>query len=117
MAVRAAVAAAQAAVRVAVHIHAVQDAQHQQKLKRRNVKGLAHLVAELSARQAVRIPRKETAEAHAELHAQPAAKLDAVGLVIGNATEHAKTNVQDARQNAETIAQLDAKQIAYRLAQ
>ena len=37
--------------------------------------------------------------------------------VIGNATEHAKTNVQDARQNAETIAQLDAKQIAYRLAQ
>ena len=117
MAVRAAVAAAQAAVRVAVHIHAVQDAQHQQKLKRRNVKGLAHLVTELSARQAVRIPRKETAEAHAELHAQPAAKLDAVGIVIGNATEHAKTNVQDARQNAETIAQLDAKQIAYRLAQ
>lgn len=108
---------AQMAVRVAVHIHAVQDAQHQQKLKRRNVKGLAHLVAELSARQAVRIPRKETAEAHAELHAQPAAKLDAVGIVIGNATEHAKTNVQDARQNAETIAQLDAKQIAYRLAQ
>lgn len=117
MAVRAAVAAAQAAVRVAVHIHAVQDAQHQQKLKRRNVKGLAHLVAELSARQAVRIQRKEIAEAHAELHAQPAAKLDAVGIVIGNATEHAKTNVQDARQNAETIAQLDAKQIACRLAQ
>lgn len=117
MAVRAAVAAAQAAVRVAVHIHAVQDAQHQQKLKRRNVKGLAHLVAELSARQAVRIQRKEIAEAHVELHAQPAAKLDAVGIVIGNATEHAKTNVQDARQNAETIAQLDAKQIAYRLAQ
>ena len=115
MAVRAAVAAAQAAVRVAVHIHAVQDAQ--QKLKRRNVKGLAHLVVELSARQAVRIQRKEIAEAHAELHAQPAAKLDAVGIVIGNATEHAKTNVQDARQNAETIAQLDAKQIAYRLAQ
>lgn len=117
MAVRAAVAAAQAAVQVAVHIHAVQDAQHQQKLKRRNVKGLAHLVAELSARQAVRIQRKEIAEAHVELHAQPAAKLDAVGIVIGNATEHAKTNVQDARQNAETIAQLDAKQIAYRLAQ
>ena len=117
MAVRAAVAVAQAAVRAAVHIHAVQDAPHQQKLKRRNAKGLAHLVAELSARQAVRIQRKEIAEAHAELHVQPAAELDAVGIVIGNATEHAKTNVQDARQNAEMIAQLAVKEIVSRLAQ
>lgn len=116
MAVQADVAAAQAAVRVAVHIHAVQDAPHQQKLKRRNAKGLVHLVAELSARQAVRIRRKEIAEAHAELHAQPAAKLDAVGIVIGNATEHAKTNVRDVRRHAQIIAKLAAKGSASRLA-
>lgn len=114
MAVRAAVAAAQAAVRAAVHIHAVQDAQHQQKLKRRNVKGLAHLVAELSARQAVRIQRKGIAEAHAELHAQPAAKLDAVEIATGNAIEHVRMNVRGARQRVQMTVRVAAKRIASR---
>lgn len=114
MAVRADVAAAQAAVRAAVHIHAVQDAQHQQKLKRRDVKGLVHLVAELSARQVVKIRRKEIAEAHAELHAQPAVKLDAVGIVIGYATEHVRMNVRVVRQHVQMTVRVAAKRIASR---
>ena len=109
MAAQVAVVAAQVAVRAVARIHAVQDAQHQQKLKRRNVKGLAHLVAELSARQAVRIQRKGIAEAHAELHAQPAVKLDAVGIVIGYATEHVRMNVRVARQHAQMTVRVAAK--------
>lgn len=114
MAAQVAVVAAQVAVRAVARIHAVQDAQHQQKLKRRNVKGLAHLVAELSARQAVRIQRKEIAEAHAELHAQPAVKLDAVGIVIGYATEHVRMNVRVVRQHAQMTVRVAAKRIASR---
>ena len=109
MAVRADVAAAQAAVRAAVHIHAVQDAQHQQKLKRRNVKGLVHLVAELSARQVVKIRRKEIAAAHAEPHVQLAAKLDAVEIATGNAIEHVKMNVRVARQHVQMTVRAAAK--------
>ena len=114
MAAQVAVVAVQVDVRAVARIHAVQDAQHQQKLKRRNVKGLAHLVAELSARQAVRIQRKEIAEAHAELHAQPAVKLDAVGIVIGYATEHVRMNVRVVRQHAQMTVRVAAKRIASR---
>lgn len=114
MAVRADVAAAQAAVRAAVHIHAVQDAQHQQKLKRRNVKGLVYLVAELSARQVVKIRRKEIAAAHAEPHVQLAAKLDAVEIATGNAIEHVKMNVRVARQHVQMTVRVAAKRIASR---
>lgn len=114
MAVRADVAAAQAAVRAAVHIHAVQDAQHQQKLKRRNVKGLVHLVAELSARQVAKIRRKEIAAAHAEPHVQLAAKLDAVEIATGNAIEHVKMNVRVARQHVQMTVRVAAKRIASR---
>lgn len=114
MAAQVAVVAAQVAVRAVARIHAVQDAQHQQKLKRRNVKGLAHLVAELSARQAARIQRKGTAEAHAELHAQPAVKLDAVGIVIGYATEHVRMNVRVVRRHVQMTVRVAAKRIASR---
>lgn len=78
------------------------------------MKGLAHLVAELSARQVVKIRRKEIAEAHAEPHVRLAAKPDAVGIATGNAIEHVRMNVLVVRQNAETIAQLAAKRIASR---
>ena len=101
MAVQAAVAAAQVVARTAVHIHAVQDAQHQQKLKRRNAKGLVHHAPD--ALVAVR----------AEVHADPNAHLhvweDARNRAQIAVLRFAEDAVLHARQIVLLIAEIHAK--------